>query len=300
MKFFDKIQRKLNSLNEMISYLRQIESKIEKIQDSLGRIENRLNQNLDGESLNEYEFRVFSQGGEDGIIQYLLRNIKISRKIFVEFGVENYTECNTRFLLINNNWSGLVIDGNPHNVDYIKKDSIYWKYNLKADCAFVNRDNINNILAKNGVQDEIGILSIDVDGNDYWIWQAINSVKPAIVICEYNSRFGANKSITIPYNPNFVRTQVCNINIYYGASLKALCLLAHKKGYIFIGCNKFGNNAFFIRSDLKPDCIQELTPEEGYVAGQFRESRDSEGNLLFLSWEEEQKILFSLPLVEVD
>ena len=89
MKFFDKIQRKLNSLNEMISYLRQIESKIEKIQDSLGRIENRLNQNLDGESLNEYEFRVFSQGGEDGIIQYLLRNIQISRKIFVEFGVEN-------------------------------------------------------------------------------------------------------------------------------------------------------------------------------------------------------------------
>jgi hypothetical protein len=141
---------------------------------------------------------------------------------------------------------------------------------------------------------------VDIDGNDYWVWQAIDCVNPAIVVSEYNFRFGANKAVTVPYDASFVRTKAHYSNIYYGASLKALCILADRKGYAFVGCNSAGNNAFFVRKDLKPDSLKELTPEEGYVAAQFRESRDEKGNFLYLSLEEEQKILSSLPLVEIE
>ncbi|MFM5892552.1 MAG: hypothetical protein ACKOQS_30380, partial [Dolichospermum sp.] len=152
----------------------------------------------------------------------------------------------------------------------------------------------------NGIQGEIGLLSVDIDGNDYWVWQAIDCINPAIVISEYNFRFGANKAVTVPYDASFVRSKAHYSNIYYGASLKALCILADKKGYAFVGCNSAGNNAFFVRKDLKPDAINEITVQEGYVKGQFRESRDEKGNLLYLSLEEEQNILNSLPLVEIE
>jgi hypothetical protein len=155
-------------------------------------------------------------------------------------------------------------------------------------------------MVQNGIQGEIGLLSVDLDGNDYWVWEAINVVNPAIVVTEYNFRFGKEKAVTTPYNEKFIRSQAHYSMIYYGASLKAFYLLAQKKGYAFVGCNSAGNNAFFVRRDLKPDYIRELTVEEGYVAGQFRESRNEQGKLNYLSLGEQEKILLSLPLVEID
>jgi hypothetical protein len=193
----------------------------------------------------------------------------------------------------------LVIDSDKDNIHYIKRDPIYWKYNLKAICEFIQRENINKILADSGVTGDIGLLSIDVDGNDYWIWDAITVVTPVIVLIEYNHRFGPEKAVTIPYVRHFVRGKAHHSNIYYGASLAALCLLGNRKGYSFIGCNKGGNNAFFIRKDVKPECIREIAAAEGFVAGQFRESRNEKGQLLYLSEKEEREILSSLPLVEV-
>jgi hypothetical protein len=301
--FFHKIKLKINHLyniiNEINNNLQQVQSTLLRVQESLGRIENRQVQSLENKNIQNYEFRVFSQWGEDGIIQFLLNHVEVRRKIFVEFGVQDYLESNTRFLLINNNWAGLIIDASAENISYIKKDPIYWQYNLKAVHEFVNEDNINNIFSENGIEGEVGILSIDIDGNDYWIWKSINIIKPAIVITEYNFRFGNQSAVTIPYDENFVRSKAHYSTIYYGASLKALYLLAKQKGYVFVGCNSAGANAFFVRKDLKPDCIKELTVEEGYVAGKFRESRDENGQLLYLSTQEEEKLLSSLPLVEV-
>ena len=277
----------------------EIREALHRVQEALGRIENRQLMNSRHDSIREYEFRVYSQWGEDGIIQFLIRNTDISRKIFVEFGVENYVESNTRFLLVNNNWSGLAIDSNEKNIRYIKEDPICWKYNLKAVCEFVRRENINEILTGNGINGDIGLLSIDVDGNDYWIWDAIDTVTPAIVVIEYNHRFGSKRAVTIPYDKKFIREKAHPSNIYYGASLPALCLLGNRKGYAFVGCNTGGNNAFFVRKDVRPDSIKEVTAEEGFVAGQFRESRDKNGQLLYLSEKEEQEILSLLPLVEV-
>ncbi|PSN20267.1 hypothetical protein C7271_03050 [filamentous cyanobacterium CCP5] len=273
---------------------------IQDIRVSLGRIEHRQIAQLDPLDIPANEFKVFSQWGEDGIIQFLLRKIEVKSKTFVEFGVQNYTESNTRFLLINNNWSGLVLDGSEENIYYIKKDPIYWKYNLKAVHAFITRENINQLILDHGMTGEIGLLSVDIDGNDYWVWQSIDVISPAIVIAEYNFRFGPEKAVAIPYNPDFVRSQAHPSMIYYGASLKALWQLGQQKGYVLVGSNSAGNNAFFIRKDLKPEGIPSVMPEEAYVAAQFRESRDSDGQLSYLSLAEEQQILATLPLVNLD
>ena len=285
--------KKIKSLFKKIS---SFDQKLLRIQEALGRIEMRQNDGRIPLSIGEQEFRVFSQWGEDGIIQFLLSNVKIENDLFVEFGVENYLESNTRFLMINNNWSGLVIDGNPDNVAYIKSDPIYWRHNIKADCAFITKENINDLLKKNGVVGDIGILSIDIDGNDYWIWDAIDVVSPAIVIIEYNARFGMDMSVTVPYDRDFVRSQKHHSMIYFGASIRALCGLAEEKGYAFVGCGSAGVNAFFVRRDLMVKEIKELTVEEGYVRNKFRESRNQDGQLIYLSQEEEYKLLTSLPL----
>jgi hypothetical protein len=155
-------------------------------------------------SLEEVEFQIFSQRGEDGIIQYIVDKIDIPNKIFIEFGVENYTESNTRFLLINNHWSGLVIDGSKSNIEYIKNDFIYWKYDITAIESFITTQNINALIQSfTGSEQDIGLLSVDVDGNDYWIWEAINVINPRVIVCEYNSAFGPVKKLYIPYKADF-------------------------------------------------------------------------------------------------
>ena len=249
-------------------------------------------------SLQEVEFKVFSQWGEDGIIQYLINNVPVKNRIFVELGVENYTEANTRFLLINDNWKGLVIDGNKDYIGYIKNDEIYWKYDLTAVCKFITRENINEILLCAGIKGDIGLLSIDVDGNDYWIWEAIEVVNPRIVICEYNSIFGSNYAISVPYNAKFQRTKAHYSNLYYGASLPALCILADKKGYDFIGSNSSGTNAFFARKDLSHD-INKLTVKEGYVLSHIRESRNDHGKLTYLSGSDRLNMIKDLEVIDV-
>lgn len=300
MNIITKMKQKINLLEVVLGKISAIEDKTSKIQLSLGRIESRQLESLDKSDFKSNEFQVFSQWGEDGIIQFLIKNIDIKRKIFVEFGVENYIESNTRFLLINNNWSGLVLDGSIENINHIKQDPIYWRHNLKVVQAFIDKENINNLLLENGIEGEIGLLSIDIDGNDYWVWEAIDVISPAIVIIEYNSRFGKDKAVSIPYDPNFVRSKAHYSMLYAGASLRAICNLGKVKSYSFVGSNSAGNNAFFVRSDLRPCNIKELTPEEGYVVSQFRESRDQQGNLNYLSHHEVERILLQLPVIELD
>jgi hypothetical protein len=241
---------------------------------------NLIKQNGIYENIHQAEFKVSSQFGEDGIIQYLVNNISIDNKFFVEFGVEDYKEANTRFLLVNNNWSGLVLDGNDNNICKLQQETIYWQHDLTAVAAFLDRDNINCIIGQN-VSGEIGILSIDVDGNDYWIWKNITIVDPIIVICEYNSLLGNKYALTIPYDPLFVRGRSHFSHLYWGCSLKALCLLAEEKGYYFVGSNSHGHNAFFVRKD-KVGSIKCQNVETGYITSKYRESRNEQGQLSFI------------------
>lgn len=288
-----------NKLLQFIALPAAILKKLTNIELALGRIESRQNSCIDSQNINDYEFKVSSQWGEDGIIQHLVKSIEIKNKVFFEFGVEKYTESNTRFLLQNNHWKGLVIDGSDENISYIKNDPIYWKNNLKAECAFITKDNINQLITKNGINGDIGILSVDIDGNDYWIWKAIDCISPRIVICEYNSHFGDTYKVSIPYDNNFVREKKHHSNIYYGASISALDFLAKKKGYSLVGSNLAGNNVFFVRNDLMTD-TKALTPKEAYRVAQFREARDESGSLTFNDIKFNLKLISNLELINVE
>jgi hypothetical protein len=245
------------------------------------------------------EFKIFSQWGDDGIISFLVVYLEIDCKVFIEFGVEDYTESNTRLLLKKNNWRGMVMDGSKKNIKRIKKDNIYWQHELLAEEIFITRENINAIINDSGFYGEIGLLHIDIDGNDYWIWKEIDVIKPIIVIVEYNSVFAADKAWTVPYDPLFVRSKAHHSCLFYGASLKALVQLGAAKGYSLIGSNSNGNNAYFVRNDRMKD-LEPLTAEEGYMESKFRESRDKKGNYTFISGAERLELLRGLNIYNVE
>jgi hypothetical protein len=288
--------RLLKSVLSRIRRIDTIEARTIYLQEAIGRIEAR--QTANAKTLHEAEFRVFSQWGEDGIVQYLTRHVPIVNKTFVEFGVQDYLEANTRFLVVKDNWSGLVIDGSAENIATIRRSELYWRHNVRAECAFITRENINELIHAAGIAGDIGLLSVDIDGNDYWVWQAIDVVRPRIAVIEYNARFGADRAVSIPYDPQFTRQCAHYSMIYYGASLAALAQLAEVKGYALVGCNSAGNNAFFVRKDILPPNLANLSAREAYVGASYREARDPSGNLSFLSPADEKKILDELPLVD--
>jgi hypothetical protein len=216
---------------------------------------------------------------------------------FVEFGVQNYRESNTRLLLMSNNWRGLVIDGSMSHIEDIRSQNIYWRHDIEAKCAFIDRDNINSLMAESGFKGEIGLLSIDIDGNDYWVWQAIEVVSPVFVVCEYNAVLGDLLPLTIPYEADFYRTRAHHSNLYFGASIRALVQLGESKGYVFIGTTSTGCNAFFVRRDHASIIKSELEKTLAYPSS-VRESRDPKGRLTYVGGEERQKLIGHLPFVE--
>ncbi len=294
-----KLVRKIIEIFRLGSKINKIYEQNDEIKMLISKNNINYNKKINSENITDYEFKVFSQWGEDGIINFLINNLKIKNKNFVEFGVSDYKESNTRFLLKNDNWSGLVIDSLNLNIDIIKKDPIYWKHDLTAICEFINKKNINNILQSNLNSRDIGLLSIDIDGNDYWIWEEINFVNPSIVIIEYNSLLGSDKSYVVPYMENFIRVKAHYSSIYYGTSLPALVKLGIKKGYSLVGCNSAGNNAFFVKKELINEKVKEKSIEEVFVQRKFRESRDKNNKLSFLNKAEEKEIISKLPLEEV-
>lgn len=234
------------------------------------------------QTFEDIEFKVFSQWGDDGIIAWLTRQLQLENPFFIEFGVQNYEESNTRFLLQRQNWSGLIIDGNKQYIESILSDPICWKYDLAVKNLFITKDNIDAFLMENCPKQDIDLLSIDIDGNDYWILQAIKSVKPRILICEYNSLFGSEHAVTVPYQENFFRGLAHYSNLYFGASIQALIQLAQEKGYTFLGTNSNGNNAYFIRNDLSAAVAGKIKTKKIFNA-KFRESRDARGRLSMLN-----------------
>ncbi len=249
--------------------------------------------------LRDAEFKVFSQFGDDGIIQYLLQRVPLLSHRFIEFGVESYVEANTRFLLLNDNWQGLILDGSTEAMEAIRHEPLYWRNDLTAVAAFVTKDNINQLFTQHGFTGDIDLLSVDIDGNDYWVWEAIQCVQPRIVIVEYNAVYGSKRAVTVPYDPQFMRSKAHYSYLYWGVSLKALCLLAERKGYGFVGCNSAGNNAYFVRKDCLGD-LSPLTAETGYVNSRFRESRDPQGRLSFVGGKERIRLMSDMPIWDVE
>jgi hypothetical protein len=289
-----RIQRRLAQLSELLR-------RVQELQESVGRVEMRqlMERSHPAASLRDYEFRVYSQFGEDGIIQYLIRSIPIPTPVFVEFGVQDYKESNTRFLLLNNNWTGLVMDSSATGVSAIRNDYPYYRHTLRAVQAFIDRENINDLITANGVSGDIGLLSIDIDGNDYWVWEVLEAISPRIVICEYDNLLGCERAVVSPYDRTFEKLKAHYSFLYGGASLPALERLARKKGYVLVGSNSAGNNAFFVRNDVLGS-IPPVTARETYVRALYRFSRDQRGKMTFLGSEEGLTLIADLPLVDLE
>lgn len=221
-------------------------------------------------------------------------------RAFVEFGVQDYTESNTRYLLKKRNFMGFIMDGSATHIESIKQDGIYWKHDLEAQCAFITKDNINTLIKQwldSRKLDNIAILSIDIDGVDYFVWEAIECVKPAIVVVEYNALFGESLCVSVPYRADFDRFLAHHSGLYFGASIKALISLGKSKGYIFVGADSSGTNAFFIHQSLESKLPFSTAPLQEYCSTHHaRQSRDTFGNLSFLQGDERLKAIKHLPL----
>ena len=242
------------------------------------------------------EFRSFSQFGEDGILQWLINRVAIERDTFVELGVGDYRESNTRFLLEHDNWRGLVIDSSPEHVRYLEESGLKWRHSVTSKLAWVTRENVNHLLSDVG--GDIGLLSIDLDGIDYWVLEALTVASPRIVVVEYNGLWG-HRPVSIPYDPQFDRSSAHWSWQYFGASLSAFCHLMDRRRYRLVGTNTAGHNAFFVRDDVAGD-LPPADAQEDWVEARFRESRDEAGQLNYLGDVQRRLSLIShMPLVDV-
>lgn len=189
-----------------------------------------------------------------------------------------------------------MLDGSDAHIADIHNQGIYWRYGLTAKRAFIDSENINELLVNGGMVGEVGLLSIDIDGNDYWVWKSIDVVNPCIVVIEYNAVFGDLNALTVPYRSDFNRTLAHHSNLYFGASLPALIELGKQKSYTFIGTNKNGSNAFFIRDDLAPQITTAISNTWAYPSN-IREASDKNGDLSFIDGKDRARVIAHLPII---
>lgn len=212
--------------------------------------------------LKETGFRVFSQFEEDGLLLFIFSVIGMENKTFIEIGSDDGINSNSANLYFNFGWNGLFIDANPASIKRGKKFfSKYphpWFFPPKFCCSKVTRENINDLILKSGISGEIALLSIDIDGNDYWIWDAIKVAEPKVVIIETHNEFGM-RNIVVPYDPNYFYPG--KHPLYHGASPVAMTNLAIKKGYRLVGANELGFNFIFIKNGIADELIPEVSVE---------------------------------------
>lgn len=206
----------------------------------------------DSKYLEPYGFKVYSQNDEDGIINEIFNRIGTTNKTFIEFGVQNGLESNCHYLLLKG-WSGLWIEGSKAYCRDLRKrfKPVIEDGRLKLINVFITKDNINSLFEKAGfnMEKEIDLLSIDIDGNDWHVWEAISIIRPRVVVIEYNAKFPPDFDWVMPYDAN----HVWDLSDRHGASLKAMERLGRKKGYQLVGTNMTGANAFFVLEELAGD-----------------------------------------------
>ena len=195
--------------------------------------------------LRAYELKVYSQNGEDGILKEILRRIGVRHRFFVEFGVETGAECNCARLARDEGWAGVFLEASPELFAGLQAN--YRPFGaVRCQQAAVTSRNIEDLLAAHQVPTDFDVLSIDIDGNDYWVWKAITRWQPRVVIIEYNAAHPPPVKWVMRENPD----HRWNGTNYFGASLTSLSLLGREKGYTLVGTDSRGVNAFFVRCEL--------------------------------------------------
>ena len=249
--------------------------------------------------IKDAEYKIFSQTGEDGIIDLLLNKLSIKNPKFVEIGVGDYSESNTRYLYENSFNKGLIVDVIKDFKKKVSDNIDPWKGDLKLKNIDINIENINDVLEEFNMNKDLDLFSLDIDGNDYWILKKIKPKISKIFILEYNPVFGPNLNISIPYTKNFSRFNGHYSGCYYGASFTAMVNLMKEKGYTFIGSNKSNFNAFFINDDYVSNfnvILENLNPKEDYCNQKIYDSRDQNFELNYL---DHKKSLLNMQELEV-
>lgn len=224
--------------------------------------------NSDERRLLRFGYRVYSQADEDGIIREIFRRIGEGNRTFLEIGAGNGLENNSLFLL-SQGWRGAWIEGSSRKVRAAKRNvsTVVSGGRLCVEQHFVTAANVDETVARLAPDRDVDLLSIDLDGNDYYILDAIRSISPRVIVAEYNPKFPADVVWVMKYN----ETHRWDSTDYFGASLKALELLLASRGYSLVGCNIIGSNAFFVRSELTtaPPFCSPFTAENHYEPARY-------------------------------
>jgi hypothetical protein len=213
-------------------------------------------------SFDDVEFRAFSQNGEDGILLFIFGLIGMGERRAVEICGGDGIQCNTANLIVNHGWNALLFDGNEHLVN---TGRVFYASQADTFChpptivnTWITRENINQLIKENGVQGPIDLLSLDLDGVDYWVWEALDVVRPRVVIAEIQCIWGNERAVTVPYRQEFRAGFIDKFGVYSGASLPAFVKLARKKGYRLVGVQRLGFNAVFIEDGVGEDLLPEV------------------------------------------
>jgi len=247
------------------------------------------------------EVKVYSQWGEDGILDFLCEKLEISKPKFLEIGAGNFTECNSRFIAANRNASVVAVDISKNLMKSINSTTLKWTNHLFGLEKLVKPDNINQIINDAILKmDGLDIISFDIDGNDYWVVDNAILDKVKVVVVEYNPIFGSDFAVSVPQDDNFDRFVKHSSGLYFGASLMAFISTLSKKDFVFIGSNRVGNNAFFIaKNSIKKIGLPTPNDLSIYTDWRIRESRDTLGNLSYSGLSKRLEIIKDLPLVDV-
>jgi hypothetical protein len=205
-------------------------------------------------------FRKYSQFEEDGILLYIFSLVPPINRKCVEICAGEGRECNTANLIINHGWWGYLFDGDEENVkagtQFFAKNKDTFLYRPRFTRAWITAENVNSVIEESGVRGPIDLLSLDIDGMDYWVWKAISAIDPRVVVCETHNPIPPDKALTVPYDPQFVSAS----ENYRGASLAAMCKLGREKGYRLVGTHRFGFNAFFMKNGVGEEYFPEVDP----------------------------------------
>jgi len=214
-------------------------------------------------------FKCYSQTDEDGILLFLFSVLGVSKKLCVEIGAGDGIECNTANLILNHGWHGLLVDGDIALVErgrsFYSRSPLTYVFPPRFVCSWVTRQSVNDLLTANGFAGEIDLLSLDLDGIDYWIWDAIAAVAPRVVVVEYQDILGPDRTWTVPYSDNFSSSdypKTDDMPDFAGASLGAFVKLGRRRGYRLVGVNRCGYNAFFVKNGASDQLLPEIDPRD--------------------------------------
>ena len=250
------------------------------------------------------EFRVFSQFGEDGIVDLLLDELQISKPRIMEIGAGDFSECNSRFALHKRNCSAYLVDMREDLQRGLQESEIRWKASVAVEIAKIDEKNIKDIESRaSKFLKYIDVISLDIDGIDFWIAQHINWNGIKIAIVEYNPVFGAKLAVSVPKETFSSRFEHHYSGLVYGASLLAWIEFFASKDMRFVGTNRAGNNAFFVPSSLAgnlPFRLPDISQLDAYVDWQIRDSRNQDQTLSSLSLEQARNLISGVELIETN